>query len=87
MEKAEKGRKQKLLFRSAPTQPVRENSKKITKKRKKLKNTTMASFQSKIGWKRLRKRENKNYRPVTFLPNGLEKIPKKKTKKLKNIPL
>ena len=44
----------------------------------------MASFQSKIGWKRLRKRENKNYRPVTFLPNGLEKIPKKQEKKLRN---
>ena len=37
----------------------------------------MASFQAKIGWKRLRKRENKNYRSVTFLPDGLQKIPKK----------
>ena len=36
----------------------------------------MASFQAKIGWKRLRKRENKNYRSFTFLPDGLEKIPK-----------
>ena len=36
----------------------------------------MASFQAKIGWKRLRKRENKNYRSVTFLPDGLEEIPK-----------
>ena len=36
----------------------------------------MASFQTKIGWKRLRKRENKNYRSVTFLPDGLEEIPK-----------
>ena len=26
----------------------------------------MASFQAKIGWKRPRKRENKNYRPVPF---------------------
>ena len=26
----------------------------------------MASFQAKTGWKRLRKRENKNYRPVPF---------------------
>ena len=77
MEKAEKERKQKLLFRSVPTQPVRENSKKTTKKPKKLKNTVVASFQSKIGWKRLRKRKNKNYRSVTFLPDGLEKIPKK----------
>ena len=29
----------------------------------------MASFQSKTGWKRLRKRENKNYRSVSFLPD------------------
>ena len=29
----------------------------------------MASFQAKIGWKRERKRENKNYRSVSFLPN------------------
>ena len=51
----------------------------------------MASFQGKIGWKRLRKREigrascrerqrkseNKNYRSITFLPNRLEIIPEK----------
>ena len=37
----------------------------------------MASFQAKIGWKRLRMRENKNYRSVSFLPDGLEKIQKK----------
>ena len=37
----------------------------------------MASFQAKIGWKRLRKGENKNYRSITFLPDGLEKTPKK----------
>ena len=36
-----------------------------------------ASFKAKIGWKRLRKIENKNYRSVSFLPDGLEKIPKK----------
>ena len=46
----------------------------------------MGSFQAKIGWKRLRKRENKNYRSVTFLPDGLQKIPKKQQKNLK-IPL
>ena len=45
----------------------------------------MASFHGKIGWKRQRKRENKNYRSITFLPNRLEKIPKKKQKNLKNI--
>ena len=46
----------------------------------------MGSFQVKIGWKRLRKKENKNYRSVTFLPDGLQKIPKKLQKNLK-IPL
>ena len=40
----------------------------------------MASFQAKIGWKRLRKRENKNYRSVTFIHDVLEKIPKKQQK-------
>ena len=28
----------------------------------------MASFQAKIGWKRLKKRENKNYHSVPFNP-------------------
>ena len=28
----------------------------------------MASFQVKIGWKMMRKRESKNYRSVSFLP-------------------
>ena len=48
----------------------------------------MASFHGKIGWKRQRMRENKNYRSVSFLPEGQVKIPKKiakKFKKLKNI--
>ena len=46
----------------------------------------MASFQAKIVWKRPRKRENKNYRFVPFLPNALQKIPKKKQKnKKKNL--
>ena len=30
----------------------------------------MASFQAKIGWKRMRKRENKNYNFVPFLPDA-----------------
>ena len=30
----------------------------------------MASFQAKIGWKMLRKRENKNYRSVSFVPDA-----------------
>ena len=29
----------------------------------------MASFQAKIGWNRLKKRENKNYRSVSFQPD------------------
>ena len=29
----------------------------------------MASFQAKIGWKRHKKRQNKNYRSVSFLPD------------------
>ena len=48
----------------------------------------MASIQAKIGWKRQIKRENKNYRFVQFLPDGLEKIPKKQQtnfEKLKNM--
>ena len=47
-----------------------ENSKKIAKKFKKLKNTIMDSFQAKIGWKMMRKGENKNYRSVPFLPDA-----------------
>ena len=44
----------------------------------------MASFQAKIGWKRLKKRENKNYRFVSFLPDGQQKITKKQQKYSKN---
>ena len=62
---------------SVPTLRVIENSKKIAKKFKKLKNTIMAAFQAKIGWKRMRKRENKNYHYVSFLPDALLKIPTK----------
>ena len=45
----------------------------------------MESFQTKIVQKRPRKRENKNYRFVSFLPNTLQKIQKKyqKNKKIK----
>ena len=45
----------------------------------------MASIEAKIGWKRQRKRENKNYLSVPFLPDGLEKIPKKKQKDFKKL--
>ena len=37
----------------------------------------MATFQAKIFWKMPRKRKNKNYRFVPFLPDALYKIPKK----------
>ena len=55
-----------MSLRFVSTRRVIENSKKIAKKFKKLKNTTMASFQAKIGWKRQRKRENKNCSSVSF---------------------
>ena len=57
-------------FHFVPTRPVREHSKKIAKKFKKLKNTIMASYQAKIGWKSLRNRENKKYRFVSFVPDA-----------------
>ena len=44
----------------------------------------MTSFQAKIGLKRMRKRENKNYHYVSFLPDAKQKIIKKQ-RKLKNI--
>ena len=44
----------------------------------------MYSFQAKIGWKKMRKGENKNYRFVSFLSNGKLKIPKKEKQNLKN---
>ena len=69
LEKAEKEKKQNLSFRFVPTRPGIENSKKVAKKLKKLKNTITDSFHTKIGWKRLRRRGNKNYHPVSFLPN------------------
>ena len=57
-------------FRSVPTRRVIENSKKIAKKSKKFKITNAASLKAKIGTKRPRKRENKNYRFVSFLPDA-----------------
>ena len=69
MEKVEKERKQKLSLRFVLTRHIIENFKKIAKKIKNLKNSFMALFQAKIGWKRLRKRENKNYRFVSSLPD------------------
>ena len=76
-EKTEKEGKLKLSFRFVPIRAVIENSKKVEKKFKKLKNTITASLQAKIGWKRLRKRENKNYHSVSFLPDAKQKSTKK----------
>ena len=49
----------------------------------------MASYQAKIGWKMLRKRENKIMFPLRSYLTGQRKFQKKarKFKKLKNIPL
>ena len=43
----------------------------------------MASFEAKIGWKRIRERENKNYRSVPT--RRVIENSKKKAKKLKKI--
>ena len=77
MENAGKERIKIVSFRFVPTRREIENSKKIAKKFKNLKNAIMASFQAKIGWKRMKKRENKNYHYVSFLPDAKFKIPTK----------
>ena len=63
---------------------MKENSKKITKK---LKNTIMNSFQAKIGWKKMRKREIKIIVPFRSIPTRCvienSKQIAKKFKKLK----
>ena len=50
-----------------------------------MKNIITASFEAIIGWKKLKKRENRNYRTVTFLTDVLEKIKKKIEKKFKKL--
>ena len=67
-----------ISFRSYLTH--NRNFRKIVKKFRKLKNTIMASFQSKIGWKRPRKTENKSYRSVSFLSGTKQKIKEKQQK-------
>ena len=52
-----------IPFRSYPTP-----NKKLQNKQ--LKNSIKAPFRAKIGWKRPRKSENKNYRSVLFLPEA-----------------
>ena len=44
----------------------------------------MASFQATLGWKRQGNGENKNYGFFQFLPNALQKNPKKQPKNSKN---
>ena len=43
----------------------------------------MASYEAKIGLKRMRMRKNENYRSVSFLLDALYKNSKKNSKKLK----
>ena len=43
----------------------------------------MTAFEAKTDWKTLKKKENKNYRFVSFLPDAQQKIPKKIAKKFK----
>ena len=86
MEKDEKERNKiyrSILFRSYPMRNIKfhKNSKKFNKKKKK--KYDYGSFQAKIGRKRMRNMEKKNYRFVSLLPDGQKKIPKK-IKKLKN---
>ena len=84
MEKAEREKIKIIVsFRFAPTRRVRENSKKIAKEFNKLKDTVMAPFQAKIGWKRPKKRKNKNFLSVPFrsYPTGNRKFQKKRKKK------
>ena len=44
----------------------------------------MDSFPAKIGWKMMRKSENKNYRSVPFLTEAKLKFPKKQQKNSEN---
>ena len=87
--KADKEKERKKSFRWAPTRPVIENSKKIAKKFKNLKNTIMVSLQAKISWEWSRKRENKIKKifPTSSYPTRnrkFQKKSKKNSKKLKN---
>ena len=72
--KAEKERKKKNKKKIVPmsSYPTRNRKfQKNSKKNQKIKNHHSAIFfQAKIGGKRHRKRENKNYRSVSFLPDS-----------------
>ena len=56
-------------FRSYPMCNRKFQKRKSKKIQKIKKNTINASFQAKKGWKRLGKRENKNYYSISFLPD------------------
>ena len=62
-------------FRSFPTgkRKFQKNSKKIEK----IEKYHYGFIPSSMGGKMLRKRENKNYHSISFLPDRDEKIPKK----------
>ena len=65
-------------FCYVPARCVIENSiKKVKNSKKKKKKYDYGSFQAKIGWKRKRNMENKNYSFGSFLPDAQKKIPKK----------
>ena len=83
--KGKKERKRKLFFRSVPTRPINENSKKIATKFIKVLNTLMDSFQAKIGWKRLRKSEKKKLSFRFVLTRRVIKNFKKVAKKFKKL--
>ena len=86
MEKDGKRENKKLPFRFVPTRCAIENSKKITKK---LKNTIVASFQAKIGWKCMRKIEIKIFVSVRSYPTRNTKVQKisQKIQHIKKIPI
>ena len=75
------------MFRFVTARCVIENSKK-KQKIQKIKNTVISSFQAKIGWKKMRKREIKIIVPFRFVPTRcvieISKQIAKKFKKLKN---
>ena len=82
-----KGREREKIKIIVPfcSHPMRNRKiQKSSKKIKKKKNIIMASFQTKIGWKRLRKRSNKNYRSDYFRPDPEQRIKKKQQKNSKN---
>ena len=77
-----------VSFRSYPAWN-RKCKKKKSKKTKKIKKYHYGFISRQNSLERPRKREIKNFRFVQFLPDALQKIPKKRQKiqKLKKIPL